>query len=140
MRKEKTAFYTLLDAKKLNRTWQRDAVLDVFLKADRHVSAGQLTSLVQKKYPSVGSATVYRTIQLIKESGVACEMDLGEGKKYEPQRGSEHHDHLVCENCATTIEFYDRSLEDCKAKIAKNHGFSMTSHKLVLYGVCKSCQ
>lgn len=124
----------------MNRTWQRDAVLNTFLKANRHLSAGQLTSLVQKKHPAIGSATVYRTLQLISESGLASETDFGGGKKYEPQRESEHHDHIVCEKCGITVEFYDRCIEDCKSDLAKKNDFLMTRHKLVIYGLCRSCQ
>ena len=86
-------------------------------------------------------ATIYRTMKLLSESGLAHARNFGDGQtRYEPAFGREHHDHLICTRCGAIIEFENDRIEQLQDVVAKKHGFRVTSHKMELYGLCKGCQ
>ncbi len=84
----------------LKITRQRRAVLKAFLGSEEHVSAEELYRLVTASEPKVGLATVYRTLALLTQSGLASELDFGDGqKRYEHAYMHSHHDHMICTEC-----------------------------------------
>jgi Fur family ferric uptake transcriptional regulator len=86
-------------------------------------------------------ATVYRTMKLLAEAGLAHARNFGDGQtRYEAAVGKHHHDHLICTQCGTIVEFEDDRIESLQDAVARKHGFKVTSHKMELYGICKSCQ
>ena len=122
----------------LRSTRQRDIIIDAFFKAGRHVNAEELHRTVRKRDPHIGVATVYRTLRLLTESGVATARHFGEGQAvYEV--ADQHHDHLICTGCGDIIEFEDEAIEQLQLEVARKHGFTITSHKLELYGLCERC-
>lgn len=122
----------------LRSTRQRDLIVDAFFRAGRHVNAEELHRSVRKKDPSVGVATVYRTLRLLTESGVAAARNFGDGQSvYEI--ADEHHDHLICTGCGDIIEFENEAIEALQLETAKRHRFTITHHKLELYGLCERC-
>jgi Fur family ferric uptake transcriptional regulator len=138
--KEKTLFEEYIRSKNLRHSGQRTQILDVFLKTERHLTAEELHRLVQKKNPSIGTATVYRTMKLLSDSGLCRELKLDDGStRYEHLYGHEHHDHLVCTGCGTLVEVLDPEIEKLQEKLARAHGFRIRAHKLELYGICKKC-
>ncbi|HLM44920.1 MAG TPA: transcriptional repressor, partial [Myxococcaceae bacterium] len=60
--------------------------------------------------------------------------------RYEAAAGREHHDHLICTHCGTIVEFEDDRIEHMQDAVARKHGFTVTSHKMELYGLCRNCQ
>ena len=125
----------------LKITRQRRAVLEAFLGSEDHVSAEELYKLVSAKEPKIGLATVYRTLSLLTQSGLASELDFGDGqKRYEHKYMHSHHDHMFCTQCGKIIEFHHPMIEQFQEQVATEQGFKMTSHKLALYGICKECQ
>lgn len=137
----KSRFEQFLEERGLRMTPQRSLIVDVFLKTERHVSSEDLYSLVKRKDRSIGQATVYRTLKLLSESGIAREVDFGEGvTRYEHEYGHDHHDHLICESCRKSIEVVDPRIEELQEKLARDHGFVMTSHKLDMFGLCAKCR
>ncbi len=124
----------------LRSTRQRDIILDVFLATHEHLSVEELYLKVKASHPGIGQATVYRTLKLFVEAGLAREMMLGDGQtRYEHQLAGEHHDHLVCTRCNAVIEFEDETIERLQQEIAKRHGFTLVSHKMQLCGICPAC-
>jgi len=124
----------------LRSTRQRDIILDVFLATHEHLSVEELYLKVRASHPGIGQATVYRTLKLFVEAGLAREMALPDGQtRYEHQLAGEHHDHLICTCCNTIVEFEDETIERLQKEIAKRHGFVLTNHKMQLCGVCPSC-
>lgn len=137
----KAKFEHFLEEKGLRMTPQRSLIVDVFLRTERHMNSDDLYNLVKKKDRSIGQATVYRTLKLLLESGIAREVDFGEGMtRYEHEYGHEHHDHLICERCRTSIEVVDPRIEEFQEKLARDHGFAMTRHKLDMFGICAKCR
>jgi Fur family ferric uptake transcriptional regulator len=127
--------------KGLKSTRQRNLILDTFFQLDGHFSVEQLWGKVRELDPRVSVATVYRTMKLLAESGLANAQNFGDGQtRYEPTIGREHHDHLICTRCGTIIEFENDRIEAMQEAVARKHGFRVTSHKMELYGLCRACQ
>ena len=125
----------------LKITKQRRTVLKVFLECEDHVSVEELYNTVLKTEPKIGLATVYRTLALLTKSGLALEMDFGDGqKRYESSYKSVHHDHMVCTQCGKILEFNHPLIEKYQEEIAKQKNFKITSHKLDLFGLCEDCK
>ena len=96
---------------------------------------------MKKRLPEIGIATVYRTLKLLKESGLCKEIRLDDGvTRYEHLYKHDHHDHLICSECGDLIEVLDPEIETLQKKLAKKHGFRIDSHKLEIYGTCRECR
>lgn len=125
----------------LKSTRQRNLIIDTFFGLDGHLSVEDVWAKVRALDQRVSVATVYRTMKLLHESGLAHARNFGDGQtRYEPAVGREHHDHLICTRCGTIIEFENDQIERLQDAVARRHGFKVTSHKMELYGLCKSCQ
>jgi len=125
----------------LKITKQRRIVLKIFLECKNHVSVEELYNAVLKTEPKIGLATVYRTLALLTKSGLALEMDFGDGqKRYESSFRSLHHDHMVCTECGKILEFNHPLIEKYQEEVAKQKNFKITSHKLDLFGLCNDCK
>jgi Fur family ferric uptake transcriptional regulator len=132
---------TYMDKKGLRSTDQRRLIVDTFFHADNHVSIEELLAKVRAKDPRVGYATVYRTLKLLTECGVANERRFGDGlTRYELADDTSHHDHLICVECGDITEFEEPRIEELQEKVAKKYGFELRLHKHELYGLCAKCQ
>ena len=140
MKNPQEVFAEFLVKERLKVTSQRNTILDVFLESKEHYSPEELYLKVKEKDPSVGQATVYRTLKLLIDSGIADVVDFADGvSRYELGYGKEHHDHLICEKCNKNIEILDAAIESAQEKVAKAHNFQLTRHKMYLYGICSDC-
>jgi Fur family transcriptional regulator, ferric uptake regulator len=122
--------------RRLNTTAQREAIVEQFLKTRDHISIDELLGRVRKRQPKVGYATVYRTLKLLVDSGIAVERQFGDGQaRYEVV--GDHHDHLICIKCSLILEFEDDEIERLQEKIAQRlGGFTVLRHRHELYGLC----
>ncbi len=138
---ERRAFHECLRKKKLKRTAQRDLILDVFLRMKGHVSSEELYRHVKEVDPSIGFTTVYRTLKLLAECGLAHPVQFGDGyTRYEQGFHYSHHDHLICIRCGKLMEFFSQQLESLQERIVKQHKFKMLDHSLRIWGLCHDCQ
>jgi Fur family ferric uptake transcriptional regulator len=127
--------------KGLRSTEQRRLIVETFFDAPSHITIEELLAQVRHADPKVGYATVYRTLKLLAESGVAHERQFGDGvTRYELADDDAHHDHLICLECHRIIEFEEPRIETLQEDVARRHGFEVRSHKHELYGVCAECQ
>lgn len=125
----------------LRVTRQRDAILEAFLDEDAHVSVEELYLRLREAHPSIGHATVYRSMNVFVAAGVAKERRFHEGRtRYEPGFDVAHHDHLVCVVCGNIQEFEDPTIEQLQDDIAGSRGFEVEYHRLELYGRCARCR
>lgn len=130
-----------LSGRGLRSTSQRDKILKIFIDAGRHLSAEELYSRVKKDYPGIGYATVYRTLKLLADAGLAQERRFEDGfTRYEHGGRDAHHDHLICTQCGAIIEFENERIEALQQDVARKNRFKVQSHKLELYGLCAGCQ
>ena len=135
-------FKTLLKTNKLKFTRQREMILKALFKNDGHYSPEDIHQMINKKNPDikVGIATVYRTLSLLEEAGLADSISFGkDGKIYELGL-KKHHDHLICTDCGAIIEFVDDIIEAKQEEIARKHNFKMTGHTMKIVGLCEKCQ
>ncbi|MBI5887106.1 MAG: transcriptional repressor [Deltaproteobacteria bacterium] len=129
-----------IETKGLKSTAQRDYIAEVFFKTNTHISLEELLKKVKRKTPAIGYATVYRTMKLLTECGLAIARQFGDGQtRYEnlPEHG--HHDHIICIKCSKILEFQNEKIEHLQSETAKKLGFTVISHKLELYGYCAGC-
>jgi len=138
--KEKEIFLEHIQKAGLRRTGQRDLILETFLKTEDHVTSEDLYWIVQKKDPSVGHTTVYRTLKLLTEAGLAREVRFGDNKTYyEHHYDHEHHDHMICTQCGKVIEFFSPEIESLQEQMADNFGFRLSHHSVRMWGSCSEC-
>ncbi|MFH1854704.1 MAG: Fur family transcriptional regulator [Candidatus Omnitrophota bacterium] len=141
MSKEMSVFIEYLKRKDLKLTEQRKEILNTFLKIDKHLSVEELYDIAKKKDPSIGQATVFRTLKLLCDADIAKEVDLGDGKvRYEHKYGHEHHDHLICTKCGRFIEAVDLKIERLQEELCRQRGFAPKRHKMEIFGICQDCR
>lgn len=133
-------FRAHLKSQGLKSTKQREVIAGAFFSSDSHVSLNELLEKAQKLQPSIGYATVYRTMKLMTEAGVANEHKFAESDLtlFEPNVEDGHHDHLICLDCGRIIEFEDEMIEQRQDEIAEREGFVVKKHRLEIYGSCQT--
>ena len=122
-------------------TRQRDLVAQVVFLSEEHLSVEGIVRLLKQRGEAVGTATVYRTLEVLVESGLVRAHDFGEGfKRYEPMPAQTHHEHLICERCGRVVEFQNVQLERMLPIIADEHAYQHQRHRVEIYGVCGECR
>lgn len=133
-------FRAALQEHHLPVTHQREAVARVLFESARHLSADDVSDRLRQRGEQIGKATVYRTLNLLVDVGLATEHDFDEGfKRYEMQVGPAHHDHLICTACGAVVEFQRPELDSLQAEIARERKFRVLTRQLKLYGLCSAC-
>ncbi len=133
-------FNRFLRQKGLRQTKQRDEIVKLFLRTERHLSTQELFDIVRTKDKDVGYATVARTFKLLAESGLCRVVDFGDGiQRFEHKYGHEHHDHLICTKCGKFVEIYSKKLESLQKELVRRHGYIQEYHKLDIFGICQRC-
>ena len=141
LEKTEKAWRAFLLERGLNASKTRDDVVAVFLQTTAHIDLQALHAVVRKRHPGIGFATVYRTMKLLEEAGIAHARRFGDAKGtvFEVAVGRSHHDHLICERCGRIVEFMSQEVERLQDQIAAKHGFSLSRHHHELYGTCSEC-
>ena len=135
------AFRRYLTDHNLPVTHQRLAVAELLFFAGDHLSAEDVQKRLAVNGETVGTATVYRTLDLLVKSGLAREHDFGEGfRRYEPSAAGQGHEHCICSSCGKVMEFSNDRLERMIALLAEEVAFRPHHHRLEIYGVCRACQ
>lgn len=131
-----------MNKKGLRSTAQRRLIVDTFFDSASHMTIEDLLHEVRARDRGIGYATVYRTLKLLAECGVASERHFGDGlSRYElADEATTHHDHLICTSCGKITEFEEPRIEAIQDEVAARHGFTVTSHKHEMYGVCGDCR
>jgi Fur family ferric uptake transcriptional regulator len=126
----------------LKHSRQRDRIAETFLGMAGHVSVEDVVARVRREDPRVSVATVYRTMKLLADCGLAVARQFGgDGQtRWEAAAGRPHHDHLICTRCGEIVEFANERIEHLQEAVAKRHGFEVESHRLELYGRCARCR
>ncbi|MDR2891686.1 MAG: transcriptional repressor [Deltaproteobacteria bacterium] len=125
----------------LKLTNQRRLILQEFYHEEGHYSAEDLYQKVRKADATIGQATVYRTLNLLRDAGLARELHFGNDvAMFEPILDTVHHDHLICEKCGKAVAVLDEKIEELQTELAMRHNFKLTSHRMYLYGICAECR
>ena len=122
----------------LKSSRQREIIAEVFFGCEEHVAIEQLLSKAREKDNKISQATVYRTMKLLSECGLAKMRHFQSGQTlYEVSDGGKgHHDHLICLSCGKIVEFVHEKIEQLQHDIAEQHGFELADHRMELYGYC----
>jgi len=125
----------------LKATRQRQLIARAFFATNTHISAEALYRRVGGRDPQIGLVTVYRTLKLLKEAGLAHERQFGEGRAlFEHASSERHHDHMICTDCGKITEFENCKIEALQEQVARRFAFTLQYHKLELYGLCRDCR
>jgi Fur family ferric uptake transcriptional regulator len=125
----------------LRNTDQRRVIIDAFFDAAEHVTIDQLLERAHRQDPRIGYATVYRTMKMLADSGIAHERRFGDGfTRYELADDDAHHDHLICIECGAIQEFEEPLIEELQERVASLYSFKIHHHKHELYGLCAKCE
>ena len=122
----------------LKVTLPRVRILEIFEQSsERHLSAEDIFNKIREAGDEVGLATVYRVLTQFESAGILVKLNFEDNRSvYELSSNPEfddHHDHMVCIDSGSVIEFKNEIIEDEQVKIAKEHGYEIVDHKLVLY-------
>ncbi len=133
-------FYTCRLQRGLKSSAKRSLVVEHFMKCDRHYTIEELHDEIKHINPRVSFSTVYRTLKLLSDCGLASECNFGDGIiRFEPVHKTQHHDHLICVSCGKIIEFKNDQIEKIQKDVARKYTFSISSHRMELYGMCEKC-
>jgi Fur family transcriptional regulator, ferric uptake regulator len=140
LEKIRSAFQEYLTKQGLNLTRQREAILKVLMELDVHLDIDQLYDKTKKKDPSIGRATVFRTVKLLQECDLVQEVSSSNGRsKYELKADRPHHDHMICMECGRITEFQSPMMERFQDEAVRRHGFKALWHRHEIFGRCKDC-
>jgi len=141
--------HQMMLAEGLRMTQARMAILDILSKENvKHPSAEDIYFTVHRINPTIGLATVYRTLDLLTRMGVIQKFDFGDGKaRYELMMDdtSPHHHHLVCTVCGKVIDYTDFTdeekelIERTEKALSERYKFKIKNHIIQFYGVCNEC-
>lgn len=138
-----TDFKEKLKEKGCKLTMQRRSVLDVLTEYNsEHLSTEQIYDKVKEKFPEIGLATVYRTVQLFEEMGIVDRLNFDDGcSRFELASDNtvHHHHHLICEVCSKVYEVENDLLEEIEKEIERKYQFKIHDHNVMFYGTCKDC-
>lgn len=133
-------FRAALQEHHLPVTHQREAVARSLFESGRHLSAEDVAERLRDEGVHVGKATIYRTLGLLVDVGLAAEHDFDEGfKRYETRIGPAHSDHLVCTACGEVVEFHRDELDRIQEQVARSRGFHVLTRQLKIFGLCARC-
>jgi Fur family ferric uptake transcriptional regulator len=133
------AFIKLLQSRGLRVTPQRLQVLDAVCEGEGHTSAGEVLARAREANPAIDQSTVYRTLELLCKLGVVAANLSAEGITVYELVGERPHHHLVCTTCGREYEIPDQAVQTLMEAIQGLYGFTVTTHHLMLEGLCQAC-
>lgn len=130
------AIQRLLARRGYRLTGPRRQLLDVMEALGDHFVADDVVSAA----PEVGRATVFRTLRLLQDLGMVCQVVLDDGALAYRLAPEEHHHHLLCVECGAVRDFSAEAIEHVFEEIARDTGYSVEAHRFEVYGRCPDCQ
>jgi Fur family ferric uptake transcriptional regulator len=141
MREAEDIFRAHLKRVGLKQTEQRSVILRTFLETRAHLSTEELHRLVTTKDAGIGYTTVYRTLKLLAECGLASEVEFHDGKaRFEHQYNRRSHHHMVCTGCGSSVEFFSAELDRLEQEVGHKYHYETTRHTFQIYGLCEECR
>jgi Fur family ferric uptake transcriptional regulator len=139
--RELAIFRKYLERRGLKLTAERQAVFDELFARHEHFEADELLVRLRARHQKISRATIYRTLELLVDSGIVGRVRIGEsGYRYERLRAGEHHDHLICIECGRVIEFMEPKIESLQDEVCARYGFLALSHSHQMRGICRQCR
>jgi len=121
-------------------TPQRLAVLEILAESKGHPSVEDIFKQIKPNFPTTSLATIYKTINLLKEIGEVVELDFSaESNRYDGNKPHPH-PHLICTKCKTIMDADMATVEDLSKELARKTGYEILNHRLDFFGICPRCQ
>ncbi len=141
MKRAEKFFIQYLRDNNLKVTKERLMLLEELFNSTGHLDADSLLFQLRNQGKRVSRATIYRTLDLLVQCGLARKSRLGrEHYVYERVTPGKRHDHMVCTGCGRIIEFYDADLDERQRQVCLEHQFRPTFYSLQIQGLCADCQ
>lgn len=121
-------------------TPQRLAILKIFLKSQDHPSVEQVYALVKADFPSTSLATVYKTVNLLKDVGEILEIGFADGVNRYDGNKPYPHPHLICTKCKKIMDPEIDFVEQIASELEQSSGYRIVSHQIEFFGICPACQ
>lgn len=121
-------------------TPRREQLLEVLLASDRHPSVSEIHEGVKRYFPGTSLATIYNTIELLKDTGQVLEIEFSGASNRYDGRIPMSHPHLVCEVCEKVEDLDIAELKDPFEEISNSTGYRILRRRVDFYGVCPDCQ
>ena len=121
-------------------TPQREMIVEAVAHSPSHISAEDIYEIVQKRSHALNLATVYRTLDLLVDTGLISRIHLGSGRVLYASDQHGPHLHLICRQCGETVGVDASVLTLVEDQLQTNYGFTADIQHLCLSGLCKSCQ
>ncbi len=120
-------------------TEPRRALVEVLAEGHQHLNHAEIMGRAQEKYPDIGRATVYRTLELLVELGLVHVTYMGDANQrfIVPVEG--HHHHLVCNQCGDVLDLEECYFNNALDMVSRETGFVIDSHLVELFGTCATC-
>ncbi len=132
----------LLHTRGKRMTGQRVVILQIIQESNRHLDAEELYRLARKRNPRINLATVYRTLTLLKESGLITPTYLSQNDRhghFEPRPEAEHY-HFTCILCGAVTEFETPLVAQLERQVQAKLGVELTRTTLCVEGYCSNCR
>lgn len=134
-------FTRYLRDRRLPVTRQRLQIAQAVFRSTEHPSVERVRRDLAQRGLRVATATVYRALDLLVESGLVRQRDFGEGfRRFEASPEQLDHEHLVCQRCGRVVEVRNERLERMLEMIADEHQFLHRRHRIEIYGLCSECR
>jgi Fur family ferric uptake transcriptional regulator len=121
-------------------TPQRQLILDAICAGGGHTTLEEIYARVRRKAPAVNRATVYRTLDFLRELRLVVAADLGGGRTVYEIAGEVPHHHLVCRVCGACKELPHAAIQRLMTRVAREQAFQIDMDHITLFGVCAECQ
>jgi Fur family ferric uptake transcriptional regulator len=132
-----------LKEKGVRLTKQRQVLLDLIDKSGQHLDAETLYQMARERDAKLNRVTVYRTLKMLKESGLVDELDLlhkdGDQHYYETKMKREHA-HVICLSCGKVEEYFGEPLTRMRKEVEETMGFQIVITRTEVGGYCSHCQ
>lgn len=130
-----------LRARGLRLTRPRELVWqEIHRQPEIHRNAADIYQSLRKKGHRISLATIYRTLNLFVETGLARSEDFGEKHShFEPDTPGAIHGHLICLACGLVKEFKEEKLREELEAISQQLSFKLAKYSLQIFGFCEKC-
>ena len=121
-------------------TRQRKMIIEAIAQSGKHINAEEVFVRIRERTHSINVATVYRTLELLVEQGLASRIDLGEGRVIYATNQHGSHIHLVCRLCGQVIDADQNLLLNLNERLKAGYQFAADLQHISMFGLCRDCQ
>ena len=121
-------------------TPQRRAVVKIVTSTKDRLTTATIYKKLHRSHPRIGLVTIYRTLEILAEMGLICELHAGGSCRSYTISTPQHHHHIICSRCGTVADFTGHYLEELEDNLSRESGFRIDSHLLEFVGLCRNCQ